>query len=418
MRRKTLLFFFLLSVLTSRSQNPATIFSIPNRNVVLACGTACTTITATVPHIKQTDDYIVTPMAYLPYAYTTASGVDVATLIAGSLFDDRWTSKVPITFPFCFYGITYPTLVIGTNSAITFDSTQASTYSGYVISNTTGAIPNSAYYGPEIFGPYHDIDIDNPGPNKRIEYRIEGVAPNRRFIVSYSAVPYFSVSCTTSFATHQMVLYESTGVIEVYIQDKPSCTAWNSGLSILGVQNGAENKAVAAPGKNATVWGSTGMNEAYRFTPSGGVPKFKKAELLVNGAVVGTGDTTSGNPGLLNLNFANVCPGSDSTAYILRVTYGTCNNTAQDVSFQDTVFIKRTKATIALSALNASCGTGGTITATATGGTGFQYSLNGGAPQAGNTFSNLNAGIYTVSAQSGTCVSNAQTTITEQYPEG
>jgi len=359
--------------------------------VVLACGNACTSITATVPHIKQTDDYIVTPMAYLPFAYATTASVDVRTLIAGTLYDDQWTSKVPITFPFCFYGITYPTLVIGTNSAITFDSTRASSGSGYSISNITGAIPNTAYDGPEIFGPYHDIDIDYVGANKRIEYRIEGVAPNRRFIVSYSAVPYFSASCSANFATHQMVLYESTGVIEVYIQDKPSCTAWNSGLAILGVQNAAENKAVTAPGKNATVWGSDGMNEAYRFTPNGGVPKFKKAELLVNGAVVGLGDTTSGNPGLLNLNFPNVCPNTDSTAYVLRVTYGSCNNPSQDVSFQDTVFVKRTKATLALSALNASCGNGGTITANVSGGTGFQYSLNGGAPQATNTFSNLNA---------------------------
>ena len=106
-----------------------------------------------------------------------------------------------------------------------------------------------------IFGPYHDINIDEDGLDKRIEYRIEGIAPKRRFIASYSNIPYFvaGTSCAALRATHQMVLYESTGIVEVYIKDKPSCTAWNSAMSILGMQNQARTNAIAAEGKNAKV---------------------------------------------------------------------------------------------------------------------------------------------------------------------
>jgi gliding motility-associated-like protein len=46
------------------------------------------------------------------------------------------------------------------------------------------------------------------------------------------------------------------------------------------------------------------------------------------------------------------------------------------------------------------------------GGTGFQYSLNGGAFQASNIFSGLNSGTYTVLVKSGSCSASALTSIT------
>jgi gliding motility-associated-like protein len=270
------------------------------------------------------------------------------------------------------------------------------------------------YAKASIFGPYHDINPDNftnPAPTTRkIEWRVEGTAPTRRFIASYNDVGYFSCGNAIK-ATHQMVLYENTGVIEVYIKDKPVCSTWNGGKAILGVQDETRTKSVSATGKNATQWGTTGMNEAYRFTPWGASPRFKKAELLVNGTVVALGDTASGNPGELNLNFPNVCPTTDSTAYILRVTYGSCADATLDVSYQDTVFVKRTTPTVSLVTADATCAAGGSILVNTTGGTGFQYSINGAASQPGNSFTNLHSGNYTVIVQSGTCSATAQASI-------
>jgi hypothetical protein len=55
----------------------------------------------------------------------------------------------------------------------------------------------------------------------------------------------------------------------------------------------------------------------------------------------------------------------------------------------------------------------GSITATATGGTGFTYSLNNGAFQASGTFTGLAAGIYTVTAKnSNGCLGSMQVTLT------
>ncbi|HEX6334503.1 MAG TPA: gliding motility-associated C-terminal domain-containing protein [Flavisolibacter sp.] len=395
--RKTLLGIFLLASAFAWSQNPATIFSIPNKNITLPCGVTCTQVTATVPHIKETNDYIVTPMPYLPFAYTTPTGNEVTDIY----IDDRWSNVITPGFPFCFYNQTYNGLLMGSNANITFNTALANSGSGYAISATTGAIPNTAYAIASIFGPYHDINPNlTTSPTRKIEWRIEGTAPARRFIASYNQIPYFSSSCDAFFATHQIVLYESTGVIEVYIQDKPFCTSWNTGLSILGIQDETRTRAVAVPGYNATQWGSTGMNEAYRFTPNGGVPRFKKAELLQNGSVVATADTASGAIGHLDLTFPTVCPVLDSNLYILRVTYGKCNNPAEDVWYDDTVYVRKTTPQVAVSSTVATCTAGGSISANVTGGVGtIRYSLNGGVYQTGNSFTNLAPGNYTISVQ-------------------
>lgn len=72
-----------------------------------------------------------------------------------------------------------------------------------------------------------------------------------------------------------------------------------------------------------------------------------------------------------------------------------------------TIVVTLTKTDPALNQSN------GSITATATGGTGFTYSLNNGAFQASGTFSNLAAGIYTVTAKSSAgCIGTKQITLT------
>lgn len=59
----------------------------------------------------------------------------------------------------------------------------------------------------------------------------------------------------------------------------------------------------------------------------------------------------------------------------------------------------------------------GSITASATGGTGFTYSLNNGPFQASGTFTNLAAGTYTVTAKnSNGCLGSKQVTLTASSP--
>jgi gliding motility-associated-like protein len=410
MRKKLIGLLFLTAPLCVFSQNPASTFTIPNRTILLPCGNNCTPISVQVPHIKQTNTYVMTTPAYLPFAYVTPTGTAVSSIYV----DDTWSQAIGLPFPFCYYGNSFGSLLMGSNSAITFDIGRAGMGSGYSISSTTGAIPNTTYAPNMIFGPYHDIDPSNPSANKKIEWRIEGSAPKRRFIASYNDVPYFGSSCTTPRATHQMVLYEGTGIVEVYIQDKPICSSWNGGLAILGMQDGTRTQAIAAPGKNATQWGTTAQNEAFRFIPSGGASRFKSARLLVNGVQVNTADTSTATAGVLNLNFPNVCPTADSTAYVVQVTYGDCNNPASDLVFTDTVFVKKTGPAISVSKTDPNCTNNGVITVTAQGGTApLQYSISAGATwQSSNTFTGLAGGTYSVVVRDANNCQSAIQTIT------
>lgn len=410
-------------MLTATAQQPTTVFSIANKNIVIPCDSTCTSITATVPHIKQSDDYLVQFIPYQPYAYA-AGGTELTDLYS----DDRYSSIIGLPFPFCFYGTTYSSLVVGSNGIVSFDVTNAGKRNNFsqIVSffdSTAVQIPYAGglqntltrtyYPKAAIMGVFHDIYPTDNSTGRRIEWRIEGTAPRRRFIASYKDVPLYG--CTSLTATHQMVVYESTGIIEVYVQDKPVCPAWNGGLAILGVQNAARNKAAFPAGKNASQWGSTGMKEAYRFLPTAGTARFKKAELLSDGTVIALADTASGTPGELQLNFGSICPTADSVQYILRTTYNSCSSPTGEVSFEDTVYVRKEKLNVNLQVENPTCTTGGVITADATGtASSFAYVLNNAPEQASNVFSGLKAGAYEIAVSSSTCTRKASTTLVLQ----
>jgi mono/diheme cytochrome c family protein len=69
--------------------------------------------------------------------------------------------------------------------------------------------------------------------------------------------------------------------------------------------------------------------------------------------------------------------------------------------------------TVTLAPTNAAGCTGGTVTVTAGGSTGFTYNIDGGTFQASNTFSNVAAGEHTIIAKDGEgCTKSATVTVT------
>ena len=197
--------------------------------------------------------YFVAPIPYLPYSYNTGTPLLVN-------LDDIWSPAIALPFSFNFYGTTYNSIVIGSNGVVSFNTNNANSYCPW---SYTAICPNanivSGSTGPYIFCPFHDID---PAVSGGINYITYGTAPNRVFVVNFYSVAMFS--CTTSLATQQLVLYEGSNAIDVYIENKPLCSSWNSGNATLGIQNAAGNNGLTPPGRNTGQW--TATNEAWRFS--------------------------------------------------------------------------------------------------------------------------------------------------------
>ena len=147
---------------------------------------------------------------------------------SGITADDGHGPVISIGFTFNFYGVPYTQLVISGNGYITFDLSQANQYSPWSI---TTPIPNPGIL-PEnaILAPWQDL---NPSIGGDILYEVVGFAPNRMFIVTWCATPLYS--CSNLLHTSQVVLYEGSDKIEMFIQNKPLCTSWNGGAAIQGL---------------------------------------------------------------------------------------------------------------------------------------------------------------------------------------
>ena len=111
------------------------------------------------------------------------------------------------------------------------------------------------------------------------------------------------------FTTFQMTVQESTGLVEVNIENFSCPTiVWGNGNAICGIQNWARDKATTAPGKNATIW--TAYHESYQFIPSGSGTRFINSKLLtLNGNIVAIADTSTNTAtGNINIAFNNIWP--------------------------------------------------------------------------------------------------------------
>ena len=316
--------------------------------------------------------YTITNIPYAPESFSTGTVV--------SLGDDGITGSIPIGFDFCFYGNTYSNFLIGSNNFITFTAGGSSTWVTTPIPNV-GAVPKNA-----IMGPWQDI---NPGVGGSVRYQLYGTAPFRRLAVSWLNVPMFS--CTGTLYTSQIIIYETTNVIETHIQNKQICSTWNGGKAVHGLHNLAGTSAVVVPGRNDTQW--TATNEGLRFIP--GTFSIEWGNTL--------GQTFPYNGG--SLLVSQVPPGT--TGYFLKSTCGGGN------AISDTTWITRVTVNATATSTTDYCNGGnGTATATPTsGGSPFTYSWAPGG-QTTQTATNLVAGNYTVTVTDANgCIRNVSVVV-------
>ncbi len=182
---------------------------------------------------------------------------------AGIDEDDVYSPVIPIGFTFNFYGTNYTDVVIGANGTLDFNIGDAGAYDPWPISAVLLGNPSKLN---NICGPWCDIDIFYTGTAVGTEtYSTIGVAPFRKFAVTWCDCSMFS--CGTQRTTTQIIIYETTNIIEVHITKKLICAGWNGGAGIVGVQNASGTAATVAPARDYPTTWTNPPTEAWRFTP-------------------------------------------------------------------------------------------------------------------------------------------------------
>jgi large repetitive protein len=291
------------------------------------CTAQPTTLIASFGVIYGTNSYAVSPIAYNTPGYRAMGGPEFNPSGASNIpivIDDNWTGAIPLPFTFCFFGANYGNCWIGSNGVLSFNDPNSVFNTWQITGSSPGASPPDLQNC--IMGPWHDVDpsIAQPGQQKSLNMQVYGNAPCRAVVFSWFNIPMYDGPCnqdTSLNATHQIVLYETSNIIEIYIRNKQLCTAWNNGQAIEGIQS-SNLSFFGVPNRNANAvppfnqW--TAQNDAWRFAPNGAVVPATVTWLVGNNPI-GSGPTITVNP-------------ASTTTYTVRVTYATCGNafTAED----------------------------------------------------------------------------------------
>jgi gliding motility-associated-like protein len=388
--KKNLLAFFsvLFISLSAFSQGPGCPNVYAGEDVELGCGEPCTDLTASFLDTGETTSYEVSSITYdPPFPFTGGTPVSVNT-------DDIWSDAIQLPFDFCFFGETYTEMVIGSNAVVSFDlaNNQPGAYCDWSFDDP---IPSPNLFFTTIFGPYMDVDPSVQGSGI-INWAVFGESPCRTMVVNFPNIPYFGSACPNLSLTSQIVIYETTNVVEVYVQDRPSGCTWNDGNAVLGIQNQNGTVGYTAPGRNTSDWAAT--NEAWRFTPNG-ASNVAFSWLDSMGTVIGT-DTT-----------INVCPTDQSTTYTAQAVYTNCNGDV--ITETDEVTVTRIGSfTVDLGGDQELCDAENyDITAEITGGDPTDATFLWNTGETTQTITVTTSGTYSVDVTIGTCTVTASVVI-------
>ena len=384
-----LLFYFSIVRVFSQSAFPTVTVTPSNSSIC----SGCTTLTATIQGSVETSSYSVSKIIYNPFSFTGPNKILVNK-------DDTMSDAIKLPFCFQFFGKTYDYFIIGANQVVSFDTSLANGRCEYMLTTDTVPAPgpglptkSMSLIPASIFAPIEDLDPSIVGT---ISYAVYGTSPARTMVISWDMIPLYSNICSDSICSSQVVLYETTNIIDINIKMKASCPSWNGGLAIEGIQDETCTKAYTVPGRNNTVWNV--KNDAYRFTPTG-VPQYSVTWYEPPNNAIGTANTIT------------VCP-TTTTTYTAVVTNNNCS-TPIIVTDVGTVSIGA-GATFSLTSTPASCSAAdGSATASVTSGTGpFTYTWSTTPVQNTATATGLAPGIYSVTVTYPSCTTVKTVTVT------
>ena len=177
------------------------------------------------------------------YSYESTTGT------ALTLGDDQTITNIPIDFTFNYWGTNFTTVNICSNGWISFTNTGGDIVGG----SPNNVVPNGIHANAmDLF----------PISGYFVRYQTIGSSPNRKFVVSYHIGYYGCNSNTTLFTDFQIVLSETTNLIQINVSSHPGCS---SGASLQGVSNSNNSLIVTTTGRNGVNW-SPLTNSSIIFT--------------------------------------------------------------------------------------------------------------------------------------------------------
>ena len=182
-------------------------------------------------------------------------------VITSAQQNDFFTGVVDLGFNFNYFGQQFSSIVISPNNLVSFDLALADLYSEWEY----GSALNTGQLNKAILFPFQDLHIGGT-----IRYKMVGTAPNRKFVVEFCQVPFYF--CLSNTTTNQLILHETSNIIEMHITSKPYCAGWSGSAfasAVQGIKSGSNEVFVAGRGPNAGPW-AVSAPEGMRFTPNGG----------------------------------------------------------------------------------------------------------------------------------------------------
>ncbi|MCF6130616.1 hypothetical protein L1S35_13105, partial [Flavobacterium sp. AS60] len=332
----------------------ATVGTIPGPSSLPLDLTLCTTgecrvIQANISDVPGTSTYAATSIPYCPYPFTDPS-YNVVPITGG---DDFWSDVINLPFNFCFYGQNYTSCNAGTNGLLTFVPKTPGSFCPWPSTSVPISGQNQSQ---SIFGVYQDTDMAIPpaAADRQVNWVLQGTYPCRKLIVNFYHLGQWNSTATNpGLQTSQIVLYEVSNIIEVFVQRRVAGSPW-AGSGAIGLIGGTPGQWVAAPGRDTGNWSAT--SEAWRFTPTG-PPVPVVINWLQGTTPIGTGANITVCPTATTTYTANavynVCgvPQTATTSVTLNVNPDLTNSPV-DITQCVTTFDLTTNAGVILGSLN------------------------------------------------------------------
>ncbi|MCQ2284014.1 MAG: gliding motility-associated C-terminal domain-containing protein [Bacteroidales bacterium] len=288
-------------------------------------------VVATGPY---TYDYTVQSIPYSSRIFDYSLGNSL-----GASVDDDWInmSGTALPFTFSFFGNNYTRVWPGANGLISM-TVPSSSYCDYSYPVPPTSPPYNAVpyiFKNCIYGVYEDIYPGHYYGDGNIRVGVQGTAPCRAFVFNYDRVGLYGreYSQLQWCNTYQMVIYEGTNIIDVFVKYRKCCASTNSTNheGIIGLQNNTSSQILIAPGRGMTGWEvlSDAQSEGWRFTP---------ITPLDPNATITWYQNTIHPDSVIGTNFTQVVSPQNRSTYYIAVYHYT-NAGGDSFDLKDTVYV-------------------------------------------------------------------------------